>query len=101
MFLAVFAISAKNLHAGRDFPFAPVWESKTVRLSESRNTIITSMDRAKKMSEIVFWDTTAFVALSNANDDLHQKAVKVSRKMAKAKAHVLTTDAVLITIVCQ
>jgi uncharacterized protein len=50
------------------------------------------------MPETVFWDTAAFVALSNAKDDLHQMAVNVSQELAQAKSHVLTTDAVLIEV---
>lgn len=50
------------------------------------------------MPETVFWDTAAFVALSNAKDDLHQQAVQVSTELARAKAKVLTTDAVLIEV---
>jgi len=50
------------------------------------------------MPETVFWDTAAFVALSNAKDDLHKQAVDVNQKLAKAKAHALTTDAVLIEV---
>ncbi len=57
------------------------------------------MGQAKTMFETVFWDTAAFVALSNAKDDLHQMAINVSHDLAKAEARVLTTDAVLIEVV--
>ncbi|WP_417908661.1 type II toxin-antitoxin system VapC family toxin [Candidatus Electronema sp. PJ] len=50
------------------------------------------------MPETVFWDTAAFVALSNAQDALHQQAVQVSMTLARAKALVLTTDAVLTEV---
>ena len=50
------------------------------------------------MTEIVFWDTAAFVALGNKRDDLHHAAIDVSRPLALAKAHVLTTDAVLVEV---
>lgn len=50
------------------------------------------------MPEIVFWDTVAFVALGNARDDLHEAATNISRELARAQAHVLTTDAVLIEV---
>ena len=50
------------------------------------------------MTEVVFWDTAAFVALGNARDDLHRAAVAVSQELAQAKALVLTTDAVLIEV---
>jgi len=50
------------------------------------------------MTEIIFWDTAAFVALGNARDNLHLSAVSVSQELARAKAHVLTTDAVLIEV---
>ncbi|RMF02207.1 MAG: PIN domain-containing protein [Chloroflexi bacterium] len=50
------------------------------------------------MPETVFWDTAAFVALGNAKDNLHQTAVKMSRELGQAKAHVLTTDAVLTEV---
>lgn len=50
------------------------------------------------MPEVVFWDTAAFLALGNARDDLHQAATRVSQELAKAQAHVLTTDAVLIEV---
>ena len=51
------------------------------------------------MTETIFWDTAAFVALGNARDDLHHAAVAVSQELAQAQAHVLTTDAVLIEVV--
>lgn len=50
------------------------------------------------MSETIFWDTAAFIALGNARDALHQAAVKVSEELAQAQAHVLTTDAVFIEV---
>jgi predicted nucleic acid-binding protein len=50
------------------------------------------------MSDIVFWDTAAFVALGNARDNLHQAAITVSQQLATTKAHVLTTDAVLLEV---
>ncbi len=50
------------------------------------------------MAETVFWDTAAFVALGNKRDDLHEAAIAVSQELALSKAHVLTTDAVLIEV---
>lgn len=50
------------------------------------------------MPETVFWDTAAFVALSNSSDALHQQAVRVSETLARTKALVLTTDAVLTEV---
>jgi predicted nucleic acid-binding protein len=51
------------------------------------------------MPETMFWDTAAFVALSNAKDALHQQAVQVSTELARAQTRMLTTDAVLIEVV--
>ena len=48
------------------------------------------------MREVVFWDTSAFVALGNRDDSLHRSAVTISRDLARQQAHILTTDAVLI-----
>lgn len=50
------------------------------------------------MPETVFWDTAAFVALGNADDDLHLSAVTVSEELARSQARVLTTDAVLTEV---
>jgi len=50
------------------------------------------------MPDTVFWDTSAFVALGNADDDLHEQAVQVSAALARQKAHVLTTSAVLTEV---
>jgi hypothetical protein len=50
------------------------------------------------MPEAVFWDTSAFVALGNRDDDLHVSAVAVNNELARQKAHILTTDAVLIEV---
>ena len=47
------------------------------------------------MPETVFWDTSAFVALGNADDDLHEQAVRVSGALSLQKARILTTSAVL------
>jgi hypothetical protein len=38
------------------------------------------------MAETVLWDTSAFVALGNADDDLHEQAVQVSDALARAFA---------------
>jgi predicted nucleic acid-binding protein len=51
------------------------------------------------MAETVFWDTAAFVALGNADDNLHESAVALSRQLADEKARILTTDAVLTEVV--
>jgi predicted nucleic acid-binding protein len=50
------------------------------------------------MPETVFWDTAAFVALGNADDQLHQEAVLVSEMLAQRRAHVFTTSAVLTEV---
>ena len=50
------------------------------------------------MPETVFWDTSAFVALGNADDDLHEEAVQVSDALARQKARILTTSAVLTEV---
>lgn len=50
------------------------------------------------MPETVFWDTAAFVALGNADDELHAAAVTVSAQLAQAGARILTTDAVLTEV---
>ncbi|MFZ1474230.1 MAG: PIN domain-containing protein [Anaerolineae bacterium] len=50
------------------------------------------------MTERIFWDTAAFVALANQDDDLHRTAVEVSKQMARARAKIVTTDAVLTEV---
>ena len=50
------------------------------------------------MPETIFWDATAFIALGNARDNLHQAAITVSQELAQAQAQVLTTDAILIEV---
>jgi hypothetical protein len=50
------------------------------------------------MSDTVFWDTAAFVALGNRDDDLHAEAVAVNQALAATRAFVLTTDAVLTEV---
>jgi predicted nucleic acid-binding protein len=50
------------------------------------------------MPETVFWDTSAFVAVGNADDDLHRQAVQVSDALAQQKARILTTSAVLTEV---
>lgn len=47
------------------------------------------------MSRIVFWDTSAFLALVNRRDASHSQAVAVSQALARENAQLLTTDAVL------
>lgn len=44
------------------------------------------------MPETVFWDTSAFVALGNADDDLHEQAVQASEALARQNARILTTS---------
>jgi len=51
------------------------------------------------MPETIFWDTAAFVALGNRDDALHEIAVAVSQELARQRALVLTTDAVLTEVV--
>ncbi len=50
------------------------------------------------MTETVFWDTVAFVALGNRDDELHAVAIVVSQELAHANARILTTDAVLTEV---
>ena len=50
------------------------------------------------MPETVLWDTSAFVALGNADDDLHEQAVQVSDVLARQNARILTTSAVLTEV---
>jgi predicted nucleic acid-binding protein len=50
------------------------------------------------MSRVVFWDTSAFLALMNSRDALHQQAVTISQALARDHAHMLTTDAVLTEV---
>ena len=50
------------------------------------------------MPETIFWDTSAFVAVGNADDDLHEQAVQVSDALARQKARILTTSAVLTEV---
>ena len=50
------------------------------------------------MPETVFWDTAAFVALGNRDDILHEASVSANQMLAQQKAHLLTTDAVLIEV---
>ncbi|MCL7454743.1 MAG: PIN domain-containing protein [Anaerolineae bacterium] len=50
------------------------------------------------MPETVFWDTSAFVALGNADDNLHEQAAQVSEVLGWQRAHILTTSAVLTEV---
>ncbi len=50
------------------------------------------------MPETIFWDTSAFVALGNADDSLHEQAVRVSDALRRENAQILTTDAVLMEV---
>lgn len=50
------------------------------------------------MPEVVFWDTSAFVALGNRDDDLHPAAIAINNRLARQRAHILTTDAVLVEV---
>lgn len=60
--------------------------------------IITCMVSKSTMPETVFWDTSAFVALGNRDDNMHLSAVAVSRDLTRQKAHILTTDAVMLEV---
>jgi predicted nucleic acid-binding protein len=50
------------------------------------------------MPDRVFWDTAAFVALGNRDDDLHGAAIGVSQELAARQAMVLTHDAILTEV---
>ena len=50
------------------------------------------------MPEMVFWDTAAFVALGNRDDELHAAAIAASQELARAHTRILTTDAVLTEV---
>lgn len=50
------------------------------------------------MPETIFWDTAAFIALGNADDELHTAAVTSSSQLAHAGARILTTEAVLTEV---
>ena len=56
------------------------------------------MELRSTMPEVVFWDTSAFIALSNYDDGLHSAAIAVNRDLARQKAYILTTDAVLTEV---
>jgi predicted nucleic acid-binding protein len=56
------------------------------------------MDKTSVMPETVFWDTSAFVALGNADDDLYEQAVQTSDALARQNARILTTSAVLTEV---
>lgn len=50
------------------------------------------------MRHYVFWDASAFIALSNNRDSLHSKALIVNAELVKVKANILTTSAVLTEV---
>jgi len=50
------------------------------------------------MPETIFWDTSAFVALGNRDDELHEAAVLASTELVNVRAQILTTDAVLTEV---
>lgn len=50
------------------------------------------------MGKQVFWDASAFIALGNTRDRYHKQAIAISRELAQANAHILTTDSVLIEV---
>lgn len=50
------------------------------------------------MPELVFWDTSAFVALGSPRDQLHEAAKQVRMQLASRQAMMLTTEAVLLEV---
>jgi predicted nucleic acid-binding protein len=46
----------------------------------------------------VFVDTAAWIALINANDQLHQQAQTVMTKLRRQKARLVTTEFVLLEV---
>lgn len=50
------------------------------------------------MSETVFWDTSAFVALGSPRDHLHGAARQISKDLATRQARIVTTEAVLLEV---
>ncbi len=50
------------------------------------------------MPEVVFWDTSAFIALSNRDDRWYVAAVAMNQELARQRARILTTDAVLTEV---
>ena len=50
------------------------------------------------MSRFVFWDASAFIALGNSRDTLHESAINVSQQLAQEQARILTTSAVLTEV---
>ncbi len=45
--------------------------------------------------DLVFWDTSAFIALLVARDRYHQQAMRIRAELRRQRAPVFTTDAVL------
>lgn len=56
---------------------------------------MTATSTIPTMPEVIFWDTSAFVALSNRDDTFHRLATQVGQRLARQRAGILTTDAVL------
>ena len=50
------------------------------------------------MSRTIFWDASAFIALGNSRDGLHQSAIDVSQQLAEEKARIVTTSAILTEV---
>lgn len=50
------------------------------------------------MRRQVFWDASAFIALSNNRDSLHYKALGVNVELVQGRAKILTTSAVLTEV---
>ncbi|MHB9032105.1 MAG: type II toxin-antitoxin system VapC family toxin [Anaerolineae bacterium] len=50
------------------------------------------------MTEVIFWDTSAFIALVAKDDSLHSRAVSISKHLHHAHAGILTTSSVLIEV---
>jgi uncharacterized protein len=46
----------------------------------------------------IFVDTSALIALGNKNDAFHQQAINVSRELANAQRHFVTTNAVILEL---
>lgn len=49
-------------------------------------------------SRVVFWDTSAFLALLLVRDRWHKEALSVQRELVEARAYRLTTAAVLTEV---
>jgi uncharacterized protein len=62
------------------------------------NMITIYMEQLKKMNEIVFVDTVAWIALINRSDSLYEYAHQIMNKLKNDKVRLITTEFILMEV---